>query len=567
MKLAANCILAIVFCFCCCAFVWAQAGVGEITGIVTDPDSKSIAAVNIELANSAVGLTRSTTTSAGGVYRFVAVPVGGSYTLKAQRAGFKAVVIDGISVTVGATVVRDLRLAIGSPTETVVVSAKNDELQLADSAVSSLVGLNIWLNMPLETRSQNAFINLVPGVVPNEMAGTGRGAAVNGARTGTGNYMVEGVDNNDQGLAGQAQISGFGPGGAAISISPDAIDEYRVITNSFSAEYGKAGGFITDTVLKSGVNAWHGSLFEYNRVQALAAQSFFSNKTGDKDSLVRNQFGGSLGGAIFKDKAFFFSSLEFHRLRDTRPLHGIGTTREFLNWVDAGGLKQWAENDPAGLCMQFTAAACPGRFNHSGSLGPIFKNLYETGPFPLATSGFSNIGQNIFTSGLEYPVPVYGDVYVQNPFFSNDYRISTKVDYAATGKDQLSFTYLNQTGSSSSGYAGNGKAIISAPSSNDARGQDIALGWTRTFSPKITNAFKASFLRTRQSNPVAAGHEGTPAIFTAFDPLSVGFGNSNGIPQFITLNQFQFQDYMSITRGKWLSVVYEFVRHLYPLRH
>ncbi len=89
-------------------------------------------------------------------------------------------------------------------------------------------------------------------------------------------------------------------------ISPDAIGEYRVITNSFAAEYGKAGGFVTDTVLKSGTNQLHGSLFEYNRVQALAANDFFSNANGIKDSLVRNQFGGSIGGPIIKDKAFFF---------------------------------------------------------------------------------------------------------------------------------------------------------------------------------------------------------------------------------------------------------------------
>ncbi len=187
-------------------------------------------------------------------------------------------------------------------------------MQSSESAVSTLVDRNVWQNMPLEVRNQNTFINLVAGAVPDAMAGSTRGAAVNGTRGGSGNYLVEGTDNNDQGQAGRGQLSGYDPGGAATSISPDAISEYRVITNSFAAEYGKAGGFVTDTVLKSGTNQWHGSLFEYNRVQALAANGFFSNSSGNEDSLVRNQFGGSIGGPIIKDKAFFFYAMEWQRL-------------------------------------------------------------------------------------------------------------------------------------------------------------------------------------------------------------------------------------------------------------
>ncbi len=549
MKRAYKCFSAIILCCFFCVSGWSQAGSGEITGLVTDPAGKVIAGAAIELVNSAMGITRSTISSTGGVYRFVAVPVGGTYTLKMQRTGFKAVRIEDISVSVGATTARDIRLDIGSPTETVTVASKDAGLvQVADSAVSTLVDSNIWQNMPLEVRSQNSFINLVAGAVPN--TGTWRGAAVNGARSGAGNYMVEGVDNNDQGTAGGSQISGFGPGGAAISISPDAIDEYRVITNGFSAEYGRAGGFITDTVLKSGTNAWHGSLFEYNRIQALAAQSFFANKAGDKDSLVRNQFGGSFGGPIVKDKVFFFSSLEIHKLRQKTPVHGVGTTREFLDWVKSGGLRTWAESDPSGICMSYIGVSCPGTFGNSGSLGPIFDRLSKQGPFPLATSGFSNVGKGIFTNGLIFPVPVYGDVYVENPFSSDDYRISTKIDYAVTSRDQVSISYLNQAGKSTSGFSGSGKSNISPSSSNNGRGQNVAIGWTRSFSPTVANTFKLGYLRHRQDSPVTSGYEGIPTIFTAIDPMTVGFGMASGVPQFITLNQFQFQDHLSIIKGK-----------------
>ncbi len=204
------------------------------------------------------------------------------------------------------------------------VEAGTQAVQTTESSLSSLIDSRVWQSMPLETRDQNSFITLIAGAVQGNVAlntangGTDRGAAVNGSRSGTGNYLVEGFDNNDQGLAGGGSI-GAQTGGANTTISPDAIQEYRIIDHNFSAEYGKAGGFVTDTVLKSGTNQWHGSLFEYNRVQALAANSFFSNRAGVKDSLVRNQFGGSVGGPIIKDKTFFYFTTEFQRLRTAAP--------------------------------------------------------------------------------------------------------------------------------------------------------------------------------------------------------------------------------------------------------
>src|SRR5207237_2393489 len=174
---------------------------------------------------------------------------------------------------------------------------------------------------------------LVAGAVPEGFNQTFRRASVNGTRCGTGNYLVEGADNNEQGQGGVALQ---GPGGANTTISPDAIQEYRVITNDFPAEYGKAGGFVTDTVLKGGTNQWHGSAFEYNRTQAYAAQDWFSNNASPvvRDHLVRNQFGGSLGGPIVKDKTFFYGTGELHRLRTAAPTTTTGTTSQFLDFVN-----------------------------------------------------------------------------------------------------------------------------------------------------------------------------------------------------------------------------------------
>src|ERR1700704_3380474 len=195
--------------------------------------------------------------------------------------------------------------------------------------------------------------------------------------------MVEGVDNNEQGQGGVALCgTPCGQGGANTSISPDAIEEYRVITHDFSAEYGKVGGFVTDTVLKSGTNKWHGSLFEYNRIQALAAQDWFSNVAGLKDHLVRNQFGGSVGGPIVRDKTFFYAAFEEHRLRTSSPSSAVSITKQFYDWVNSGQMATWVKSQP------FCTSSTDGCALVPTTLGPVFKSLQTKWPnaVPLVNS-------------------------------------------------------------------------------------------------------------------------------------------------------------------------------------
>jgi len=531
---------------------WAQGGTGALTGLVFDPSAAVVAGAKVSLTNSATGATRSTETSSAGFYRFMALPVVGTYTLKVEVSGFRTAEIANLVISVGTVVVQDVNLELGTAIQTVEVSAEAQLLQTSESAISTLVDRRIWENMPLEVRSQNAFINLAPGAVPDAMAGSTRGAAVNGARGGTGNYLVEGTDNNDQGQGGRGQLSGYDPGGAGTSISPDAIQEYRIITNSFAAEYGKAGGFVTDTVLRSGTNQWHGSLFEYNRVQKLAANSFFSNSDGIKDSLVRNQFGGSVGGPIIKDKTFFFYSMEYHRARESSPVSVTGTTQEYLDWVDTGGLASWAESDPDGICMQYNGAPCPGAFANSATLGPLFKTLKNIGPFPLGPSSgkVSSVGEGDWTYGLNFPVPVYSTFNITNPYHMNEYRISAKVDHKLTDNDQLN-GYLLLQDAESGDTIGGGGTTIGPPYINDGRGVNVGLTWNHTFTPSLLNTFRASYLRHRSDYPSPAPQYDTmPSIVTAFDSLNVGFGLYAGLPQFFTDTQFQFQDHLTFTRGK-----------------
>ena len=535
--------------------VWAQ-GTGEITGLVTDPQGAVVSDAQVTLTNSATGDKRTTMTSAAGMYRFPALPIVGTYTVEVAPKGFKSVKIAGIVPSVGTTVTQDVKLELGATTEQVTVEAGAEVVQTTESSLSQLVDRNIWQNAPLQVRNQNSFIELVPGAVPQDGTNSNRGAEVNGTRSGAGSYLIEGADNNEQGQAGRGQISAYDKGGAATSISPDAIQEYRVITNGYSAEYGKGGGFITDTVLKSGTNQWHGSAFEYNRIQALAANDWFSNNAGIKDSLVRNQFGGSLGGPIIKDKTFWYGAGELHRVRQGAPLTGTATTPEFLDFVQSGGLQEWAESDPNGTCVQFAGAPCPGAFPLSGTLGPIFTELRSLPAmkYPLATGVTCEstpeacVGRSPYTAGLTYPVPVYGTITINQPVSQDESRFSFKVDHRFSENDTLSGAYLFQDSINTTGFFG-GFNLIGPDIITDGRGQSLVLTYNHTFTPTWLNTAKFSYLRHRLDFPPPAGTFGTPAYYS-LDGMSVDLGLANGLPQFFTDNQFQYMDTMSVVKGK-----------------
>jgi hypothetical protein len=531
--------------------MWAQGGVGELTGLVTDPTGAVVSDATVTLTNTATGDKRTAVTTPAGVYRFSALPVVGSYTLETAPKGFKTVKVTDVVVSVGTTTTRDLQLQLGESTEQVTVEAGQQLVQTEESSVSQLVDRRVWEQMPLEARNANDFVNLVAGAVPEQIAGgTFRGAAVNGTRTGTGNFMVEGVDNNEQGQGGVSLCgTKCGQGGSNTSISPDAIQEYRVISHDFNAEYGKAGGFVTDTVLKGGTNQFHGSLFEYNRIQALTANDWFSNNAGVQDHLVRNQFGGSIGGPIIKDKTFFYGTFEGHRLRESSPLTATSITQQFYNFVNSGQFATFAQaNICGGPCAVPTAA------------GSVFNQLHQKWPnaVPLANSAINCatdqtgacIGQGPYTAGLAYPVPIYDSVTQANTTPINQYRFSIKVDHKIGTNDQINGVYLFEDTKFHCNFCGS-DTTFGVPEDNPNRAQTAGITWTHTFSPTILNQAKIGYVR-RLANFTAPGSEGVPELLSGFDALflNVAFGASTALPQFFTENQFQYKDDLSITHGK-----------------
>src|SRR5580658_5599640 len=473
-----------------CVGAFAQGGQGELTGQVSDSTGALVAGVEVKLTNASTGEVRTTVTTSAGSYRFPALPIVGTYTLEVTAKGFKSVKVQDIVASVGQITTRDLKLEVGAAAEQVTVEAGGSQLiQTEDASLSENVDSKIWQDAPLETRSSNEFLSLVAGAEPaaQAMLGTDRGPAVNGTRSGSGNFMVDGFSNNDQGLGGGGSL--VGPGGSNTTISPDAIQEYRVIDGTPAAEYGQAGGFVTDTVLKSGTNQWHGSLFEYNRIQALAANSWFSNAAGQQDHLVRNQFGGSVGGPIVKDKSFFYFTTEFHRLRTSTPQVANTITPDFVNFVQSGAFEKFMESDTGqlsptgGICYWLTGATCPaGTLSSSATLGPVWQKIYAAEPLPLCVPGAANcvlapnptFAEGLYTgiiasSGcfaapcgpLHYPVDVYGTVSVPAPLSLDQARYSVKFDQKVGANDQLNVAFLYDNADTAAAYIGN---AVFAPS-------------------------------------------------------------------------------------------------------
>jgi hypothetical protein len=577
-----------------------QGGTGELTGTVYDPSGATISEAKVSLTNAGTGFSREMTTAAGGIFRFPALPVVGAYALTVEHAGFRKANISDIVISVGTTATVDVRLEVGAISDSVTVEAGAELVTPSESQISQLIDRTVWQNLPLEIRNQNTFINLVAGVSPDtfgpagtDLNGTTRGAAVNGARPGMGNFLLEGFDDNDIGQGGR----GSEGQGAVTSISPEAIQEFRVITHNFAAEYGKGGGFVTDTVLKSGTDQFHGSLFEYNRVQALAAEDFFTNKSGGKDSLVRNQFGGSLGGRIIKDKWFFFGSYEAHRRVQTKPLPSTSVlTPDFLNFVKSGAFEQFQEGtgpyttvtttthsdgtvtfSGSGICRDTTSTTanpngtpCAGLFSQSSTLGPIFSKLATTQPFPtiagsacatgatIGTTADPCASQGVFTSGLpvgtttaniRYPIAEFGQVSLADPNTFFQHRVSFKSDYRISNKDSLVGTF-NYTTQNTVDKFGGGDGTIGPAIENPNVQLLLGIAWTHNFSATILNQFRASYLRHRSDFPNPAGTAGIPDILSFFDALGVSFGNTSALPQFFTDGMFQYKDDLSIVKGK-----------------
>jgi hypothetical protein len=285
------------------AAAFAQFDAGSVLGTVTDPSSAVVAGVKVTIENVLTGVKQTTVTDSEGSYSFLSQRIG-DYRVTAEATGFKPVSSDRFTLTVNARQRVNLTLQVGDVTQTIAVSGTAEALETDSSDRGQVVRRAAIVNLPLNGRAYADLALLSPGVRRSNITSRDASFNVNGLRSSLNNFMVDGVDNNAYGTSNQ----GFS--NQVVQLNPDAVEEFRVVTNNFSAEYGRAGGAVINASIRSGTNAFHGSVWEFIRNTKLNAVGFFRPSTGVKPVLVQNQFGAAFGGRILRDKTFFFVDYE-----------------------------------------------------------------------------------------------------------------------------------------------------------------------------------------------------------------------------------------------------------------
>src|ERR1043166_1131669 len=294
----------------------AQFDSATVLGTAHDPSGAVIANAKITLRNVNTAVTATTTTNASGNYEFLTVRIG-DYTIAAEAPGFSPLTTEKFNVAVNARQRVYVTLTVGAATESVTVSGAAALVETDSSDKGHVVNGDLIVNMPLNGRNYADLSLLAPGV-QRSLLGLDPSAPressfnVNGLPSSQKNFILGGVDNNSYGASNQ----GFS--NQVVQVSPDAVQEFKVQTNNYSAEYGRAGGAIINASVKGGTNNYRGSLYEYMRNTSLNAVGFFKPVQNVKPVLIQNQFGGALGGPIRHDKLFFFMNYEgFRRISKT----------------------------------------------------------------------------------------------------------------------------------------------------------------------------------------------------------------------------------------------------------
>ena len=288
---------------------------GQITGMVTDSSGGVLPGVTVDATNTATGAVRTAVTGADGLYTLPLLQPG-VYTVKAALAGFKTAQQDGVRVTVTETARAVFQLEVGAVTETVTVTAEATLVETSNATHGIVIDQQKVVDLPLNGRNFTQLGTLIPGVVappsglggqsgdatPGGFGNSTGGFNVNGMRNQSNNFLMDGATNND------TFNTGF-----VLRPPPDAIQEFKILTHAFGAEFGRNAGAVVNVVTKAGSNTFSGALWEFNRDDALQARNFFAPGNQPKPVLKQNQFGGALGGPVMKNKLFGFGYYEGYR--------------------------------------------------------------------------------------------------------------------------------------------------------------------------------------------------------------------------------------------------------------
>ena len=538
-------IFALLVSFCLPAPASAQVVGATISGTVTDPSGSKMADVNIVITNVGTGIITSTTTKGEGTFVLPNLQPG-NYEISASAKGFSTLVRKGITLTVGQEQILNLALQVGAVNEQVTVTAEAPTVNLANATISGVIEQRTVQELPLNGRSWTDLATLQPGVHASQnqppinagdrvKRGLGLELTISGARPQQNNYLLDGVNINDYANAGPGSVLGG-------NLGTDAVAEFSVLTTNYSAEYGRTSGGVITAVTKSGTNQFHGSAYEFLRNSALDADSFIDNLNGNpKPPFRRNQFGGSVGGPIQKDKTFIFGDYEGIR-------QALGTTTvSNVPSTDArnGLLTGEFSNDvfPSNCTATSVAHQCK-----LTAIDPSIQAFLNSNLIPKATAGDVpgvNSAQFAFTSMQRT---------AENFFI-------VRADHTFSSKDRIFSTYLFDKASQSEPDQYNTLLIR-----NPMFRQMVGIEENHVFSPSLLNSFRVGFNRDNVESP-----SGASVINPAAADTSLGFVpgssvgtisiNSDGLagypggldfeaPFKFHWNSYQVYDNLFYTRGK-----------------
>ena len=483
----------------------AQSTGGRILGRVADPSGAVLSGVKIMIVNEATGVTRETVTNENGDYVFPEVAVG-TYRAEFDQKGFKKNIRRAVQLDINQVITLNMTMQIGGASEVVDVTAEAPLVDTTSTQLGAVVNDRTVTQLPLNARDTYQFLQLQPGVMStvgssnSVVYGSDRAGAVsvNGGRGRSNNFSVNGGDANDQFV-----------NLPTVQPSPDSIEEFRVLTNTFDAEYGRNSGSVVNVVTKSGTNAFHGNVYEFFRNTKLNAEPYcLSAVEGvpcDKPQFNQNQFGGTFGGPIVKDRTFFFTSYEGRRIRQgiRSPLTFVPTTAERPSATQPFADFSAESIFPGTLTSAFPLNQRPNCTTALGNAPTIPDGQLYSDLFP----------NNIIPLGCLDPTAVDLLQYIPTPANNNSALVTTpvqperadqftlKLDHRLTNNQNLSFYYYfddHHVVSPFAQFQAAGANIPGFGSITDERFQQYNISHSWTINNTTINEFRFNYNREAQ---------------------------------------------------------------------
>ncbi len=504
----------------------AQVRTGGFAGTIKDATGAVLPGVEITVRNQATNVTRTAVTNDRGEYRIANLQPG-LYEVRIELEGFKRLVSSDNEVTVGEIRTLDATLEVGDITEMLTVTSLSTAVNTQDSQPSTLIDSDRIVDLPLNGRNVYALALVAPGVVPamGSVAQTGGANSESfmaaGTRARGNNFTLDGAHNTNDGISGLPTLTP----------SVDAVQEFRLIRNNFSAEYGTHSGAVINVVTKSGTNEFHGTVYEFHRNDALDATDVFARydtatKEKDKSPLKWNQFGFTFGGPLMKDKVFFFGGYEgFRERRGVTQVTRVETP-EFRQYV--------AQNFPGSVA------------------DTIFKQIPAVAPNrDIQTVGQIAADESLwcyFCDLSTYPqdLPVTGivDASGSNPNDRDQYHI--RIDANFSEKTQVFGRYDINDGEAKALFFArpNGGGDI-----NPYRQQVLNLTFQHSFTPTVLNEFRFGYSYGREDFVVESPHIPMNYFTGGYGSVDNTIGGFLGEPQLFTRDALQWQDIVSFNIG------------------